>query len=61
VIKATGVLRDGSPTSATQIIDVVGKDAVKTKSLDRIIGGQIAPDIDEVLMVRKPPEPSTSR
>jgi uncharacterized protein (TIGR02246 family) len=61
VIKATGVLRDGSPTSATQIIDVVGKDAVKTKSLDRVIGGQIAPDIDEVLMVRKPPEPSTSR
>jgi hypothetical protein len=41
-------------------VDVVSKDAVKTKSLDRIIGGQVAPDIEEVLMVRKPPEPSTS-
>ncbi len=59
VVKAQGVLRDGRPTSATQFHTIVNKDAVKTSSVDRIVGGQVAPDIPEVLMVRKPPEPST--
>ncbi len=58
VIKAAGTLRDGSATSATQIVTLLNKDAVKTSSLDRIIGGEVAPDIEEVLMVRKPPAPS---
>ena len=34
------------------------KDSVKTSSIDRIIGGEIAPDIADVVMVRKPPQPS---
>ena len=34
------------------------KDSVKISSIDRIIGGQIAPDIADVVMVRKPPQPS---
>ena len=55
IIRAEGVSRDGSPSSATQVVTIVGKDAVKTSSVDRIIGGQVAQDIDEVLMVRKPP------
>jgi uncharacterized protein (TIGR02246 family) len=57
VVKAQGVLRDGRPTSATQIHVVLNKDSVKTSSIDRIIGGQIAPDIEDVVMVRKPPQP----
>ena len=55
IIRAEGVARDGSPSSATQVMTIVGKDAVKTSSVDRIIGGQVVRDIDEVLMVRKPP------
>jgi uncharacterized protein (TIGR02246 family) len=55
MIRAEGVSRAGSPNSATQIVTVVSKDAVKTSSVDRIIGGEVMPDIDEVLMVRKPP------
>jgi uncharacterized protein (TIGR02246 family) len=55
IIRAEGTLRNGTPTSATQTVTLVGKDAVKTSSLDRIIGGEVAPDIDEVMMVRKPP------
>ena len=55
IIRAEGVSPDGSPSSATQILTMVGKDAVKTSSVDRIIGGQVARDIDEVLMVRQPP------
>ncbi len=57
VIKASGTLRDGSPTSATQIMTLNGKDSVTTSSLDRIIGGEVAPDIEEIVTVRKPPAP----
>jgi uncharacterized protein (TIGR02246 family) len=60
VVKAHGVLRDGRPTSATQIHVVLNKDSVKTSSIDRIIGGQVAPDITDVVMVRKPPQPSAA-
>jgi len=57
VVKSSGVLRDGRPTSATQIHTLVNKDAAKTSSIDRIIGGQLAPDILDIVMVRKPPKP----
>jgi uncharacterized protein (TIGR02246 family) len=60
VVKVQGVLRDGRPTSATQIHTILNKDSVKTNSIDRIIGGQIAPDITDVVMVRTPPQPGTS-
>jgi uncharacterized protein (TIGR02246 family) len=59
IVKAHGVLRDGRPTSATQIHVVLNKDSVKSSSIDRIIGGQIAPDIADVVMVRKAPQPGT--
>jgi uncharacterized protein (TIGR02246 family) len=55
VVKAHGVTRDGRPNSATQIHTVVSKDSVNTSSIDRIIGGEIAPDVTDVLMVRQPP------
>lgn len=57
VIKAQGVLRDGRPTSATQVHVILNKDSMKVSSIDRIIGGQIAPDIADVVMVRKAPRP----
>jgi uncharacterized protein (TIGR02246 family) len=57
VIKAQGVLSDGRPTSATQIHTIINKDSVKTSSIDRIIGGQVAPDIVDIIMVRKAPAP----
>lgn len=57
VVKAQGVLRDGRPTSATKIHVILNKDSVKTSSIDRIVGGQIEPDIADVVMVRKPPQP----
>jgi uncharacterized protein (TIGR02246 family) len=56
VVKAQGVLRDGRSTSATQIHVVLNKDSAKTSSVDRIVGGEIAPDIADVVMVRKPPQ-----
>jgi uncharacterized protein (TIGR02246 family) len=60
IVKAQGVLRDGRPNSATQVHTILNKDSVKTDSIDRIIGGQVAPDITDVVMVRKPPQPSSA-
>ena len=57
IVKAQGSLRDGSATSATQTITRVNKDAMKFTSTDRVIGGQFAPDIDEMILVRKAPAP----
>jgi uncharacterized protein (TIGR02246 family) len=58
IVKAQGVLRDGRPNSATQVHTIQNKDSVKTNSIDRIIGGVVAPDVTAVVMVRKPPQPS---
>ena len=58
IIRAEGVQRDGTANSATQFLTLVNKDAVKTSSVDRIVGDEVVPDIDEVLMVRRPPAPA---
>jgi uncharacterized protein (TIGR02246 family) len=60
VVKAQGVLLDGRPTSATQIHTIINKDSVKTSSIDRIIGGQVAPDILDIVMVRQAPQPGAA-
>ena len=58
IIRAEGVQRDGTANSATQFLTLVNNDAVKTSSVDRVVGDEVVPDIDEVLMVRKPPAPA---
>jgi hypothetical protein len=35
----------------------MNKDAVKWTSVDRTVGSETAPSIDEILLVRKPPTP----
>jgi uncharacterized protein (TIGR02246 family) len=60
VVKANGTTGEGQATSATQVISLVNKDAVKTSSTDRVTGGEIAPDVDDVIMVRKPLPPGTT-
>jgi uncharacterized protein (TIGR02246 family) len=60
MVKAQGVLRDGRPSSATQIHTIINKDSVKTSSIARIIGGEVAPDILDVVMVRTPPQPGAA-
>ncbi|WP_254053493.1 YybH family protein [Singulisphaera sp. GP187] len=57
IVKAQGTRHDGQPNSATQIHTILNKDVVKSSSIDRIIGGQLAPDIADVVMVRKPALP----
>jgi uncharacterized protein (TIGR02246 family) len=60
VVKAQGSTADGRPTSATQLISLVNKDAIITSSTDRAIGGEIARDIEDVVMVRKPLAPGAT-
>ena len=61
IVKAAGITGDGLTTSATQVIEPVNKDAVKLQSTDRIVGTELLPDIEEVVMVRKPPPPDSDR
>jgi uncharacterized protein (TIGR02246 family) len=57
VIKATGVRPDGRTATATQVLTFVDKDTMRWKSIDRTLGEEIVTEIDEIVMVRKPPQP----
>ncbi|WP_422931259.1 SgcJ/EcaC family oxidoreductase [Singulisphaera sp. PoT] len=56
-IKATGVRSDGRVATATQILTFVNKDQLEWKSTDRTLGADVEPEVLEIVMVRKPPEP----
>jgi uncharacterized protein (TIGR02246 family) len=55
-IKATGVRPDGRVATATQVLTYINKDTLRWKSIDRTLGSEIEHDIDEIVMVRKPPQ-----
>jgi uncharacterized protein (TIGR02246 family) len=56
-VKSTGVRPDGLTTTATQVLTRASKDRILWKSIDRTLGGEPADDLEEIVMVRKPPEP----
>jgi uncharacterized protein (TIGR02246 family) len=57
IVKMTAVTRDGRVASATNITTFLDKDRMTWQSRDRMVGGEATPDIEEVLVVRKPPKP----
>jgi len=57
IVKRTGVTRDGKLASATNIITRVSKHRMTWQSRDRIVGGEKAPDVEEIPITRKPPPP----
>src|SRR5262249_30308071 len=57
VVKATGVRADGKVVSTTNIITYVNKDKALWASVDRGLGGDALPDVEEFALVRKPPKP----
>jgi uncharacterized protein (TIGR02246 family) len=57
IIKASGVRADGRTTTATQVLTYVNKETLRWKSIDRTLGSDVSQDIDEITMVRKPPQP----
>jgi len=56
LIRATGVRTDGSTASATNHLIPTGTDGYIWRSTDRVVGGEVEPDV-EVKVVRKPPPP----
>jgi uncharacterized protein (TIGR02246 family) len=61
IIKQRGVTGDGLTTSSTDVIESINKDSLKLRSTDRVVGTELLPDIEETVMVRKPPSPSSDR
>jgi uncharacterized protein (TIGR02246 family) len=60
VVKAAGVLGDGRVASATQYVTLLGTDLASWTSVDRVAGGEVAPDMSEYIIARKPPQPGSS-
>jgi hypothetical protein len=51
-ITTTGTLADGGKASSVNVITRVDDDQFKWKSLNRTAGGELLPNIDEVVVVR---------
>jgi uncharacterized protein (TIGR02246 family) len=56
LIRQTGTLPDGSRSSAVNIITRVDDDSFTWQSIHREVNGDLLPNVDEVLVVRKPAE-----
>ncbi len=59
VIKSSGVLPDGRIATATNILTRTGPNAARWASTERTVGGEVAADHHESVMVRRPPQPQT--
>jgi uncharacterized protein (TIGR02246 family) len=57
IVKLTGVTHDGKPATATNVITRAAKDRMTWQSRDRIVGGEVMPDVEPIIIVRKPPKP----
>src|SRR6185312_13752121 len=57
IVKLSGALPTGRKATSTQVITFVSKDIARWKSVDRTVGGSLLPDIEEIVLVRKPPMP----
>jgi hypothetical protein len=56
IIKLNGVTHDGKPATATNVITRVAKHRMTWQSRDRIVGGEVMPDVEPIIIVRKPPK-----
>jgi uncharacterized protein (TIGR02246 family) len=56
LIQQNGTLPDGSRSSAVNIITRVDDDSFTWQSIHREVNGDLLPNVDEVLVVRKPAE-----
>ncbi|HXY37283.1 MAG TPA: SgcJ/EcaC family oxidoreductase [Planctomycetaceae bacterium] len=60
VVKATGVRRDGTPSSATNLITPTSNHSYTWRSTDHVVGTEMVPPT-EVKVVRKAPEPAVAK
>lgn len=57
IIKTTGVLKDGRSVSATNVLSQVDLHVLRWESVDRTLGGDALPSVEDVVLVRRPPAP----
>ncbi len=60
VIKQRSVTGDGQMMTATNVITKIDADRWGWQSYDRIHGSELTPEIEQVIVVRKPPKPEAS-
>jgi uncharacterized protein (TIGR02246 family) len=53
IVETAGVMKDGTPTSATNILSRKDKDTLLWKSGDRMLGDELLPDTQDVAMKRQ--------
>lgn len=60
VIKQRNVTSDGLVGSATNVLTRIDQDRWGWQSYDRMVGGELTPEIEQVVVVRRPPKPEAS-
>ena len=55
-VQATGTLPDGSKTSSVNIFTYIDDNTFTWQSVNREAGGEILPNVDEVVVVREQEE-----
>lgn len=53
----TGVTHDGKSATATNVLTRTAKDRMTWQSRDRVVGGEVMPNVGPFAIVRKPPKP----
>jgi hypothetical protein len=56
IVQQKGTIPDGGQTTATNIIKRIDDNSFTWQSIDRTVDGEMQPNVDEVLIVRKPAE-----
>jgi uncharacterized protein (TIGR02246 family) len=54
LIQQTSILPNGSKSSAVNILRYIDNDSCTWQSINRVVGGDMLPNVSEVLIVRKP-------
>ncbi len=57
IVKMTGVTHDGKSATATNVLTRTAKDRMTWQSRDRVVGGEVMPNVGPFAIVRKPPKP----
>lgn len=57
VVQSSGVTADGRMASGTSIFTPIDNHRMTWHTVDRVIGGERVPDVEDVTVVRKPPAP----
>lgn len=60
VIKQRSVTSEGQVGTATNVLMMIDKDRWGWQSYDRVDGGELTPEIQQVIVVRKPPQPEAA-